>query len=180
MLSDQVDEVPYSLPASPTLGKLDNFTKVELGLVAKVFKIPVPPGANKAVLQRCVEEKLTERGLMQVVSGEQASAVRPTGSVGTAPHSPAYSGRGDGGASSSPPDVDSMVSHAIARGDSQSLELAIQMRQLEFDTKVKEVEALKLRIRAIECEVFYPPAQSTASSRSWEFVHRESDRLRYR
>ena len=96
---------------------MEKCTKPELLLIAKVFKIDVAPGANRAEVKHCVEAKLAAQGLiMSEGTQSQGAAAIP---LGESQASAIYSAEG-----SSPTPAN------VAEGDSlESLGLALRLRE---------------------------------------------------
>ena len=165
---DEPETVHY-FPSSPTITKLDECTKPELLLIAKVFKADVNAGANKAEIKQSVMDKLIEKG---IIDGASEPAVIP--SVRPRVHS----GQGVDEAVASPPSYGTKVSPTTpdkpSEGDPGGLELALRLREVELQMKTQEVELLRLRNRAAELDRLpnprstiqgtSPPSQSSSVS----------------
>lgn len=186
LVSSDIVAAACTAPVSPAFFNLDDFTVVELSLFAKAFNIQAPVGLRKAELKRCIEEKLTETHMMQSSQQQPGNSqvqqqpgtptVRPKESgnlapkftnspspkggatVGTVPYPSASSDRVGVGVASPARGLNEFELSVISGEGpaARGIESLIRLRQIEHDTKVSEVEALKLRIRAAELEMQYP------------------------
>ena len=142
----------------PALDKLDRCTKAYLLFVAKFFNVSVPLNACKAEIKGCLAEQLVERGIVKpekpkTVSAPEGLNVEVGAAAATATQ--ALSSRVEAGAEAlaftqaSGTDPMALIQ---ARVDTEDLKLALRVKEVELETKTREVELMQLRIRALELD----------------------------
>ena len=138
---------------SPTLEKLDRCTKADLILIASFFDIYVPLNACKAEIKGTLSEKLVEKGVVTKLRPQTGLA--PEGlhvGVGAvaATVTQALSSQVNVGAEA--PTVAQAgsidpLSLLQAGVDTEDFKLALRLKAVDLETKIREVELMHLKIR---------------------------------
>ena len=139
--------------ASPSWEGLDKCKKADLLIVANCYDVQVSYSARKAELKRILCEELVERGVLPKLSGDTA-AEAPVAEVRAA------EAAGMRAASVEPGLV---TGSFVEKMTTEDLRLALQIKEVETKNKQLEVQAMHLRIRALELEREAPTASTPVS-----------------
>ena len=145
MTDAETEGVVHSFPASPT--RLEKCTKPELLAIAKLFKVEVPTGANKAEVKNLLLDRLAVFGIMSDTDVPNPLLTATDGAA----HGPIVAqepGTSTEGVATSP-HVDPHPSEEVPR---EGLELALRLKKVELEVKEREIELMHLRIRAAELD----------------------------
>ncbi|XP_035984480.1 uncharacterized protein LOC118558122 [Fundulus heteroclitus] len=146
--------------SSPSWTKLEKCRKSDLLMLADHYDVKVSSSDRKSELKGILCEKLVEKGVLQTAAVKEVEDTA-LGAVGDA-------ALADVPAASSEPSTKSLEGMS-----SEDLRLTLHIREVENHTKELEVEAMRLRIRALELQngasAVSPQPPSTGSSVSVPF-----------
>ncbi|KAF3706922.1 hypothetical protein EXN66_Car000093 [Channa argus] len=144
---------------NPTIEKLQRCTKADLFLIASFFDVPVPLNARKAEVRAILSEKLVEEGVVTMPKPKQKVMTPERLQAGmeamAAISQSAFSSPvgGEAKAPTRPPAVCVDPLSLLQAGvDKEELKLALRLKEVDLETKTREVELMHLRIRALELE----------------------------
>lgn len=138
----------------PTIEKLNRCTKADLLLISNVFNVSLPLHAKKAEMKAQLTKSLVEGGFIKSdpkhISALEEKPQPVEAEADTA--TPILSGLVDVGAEAATPAQVSTDPVALLQAglDTEDLKLALRMKEVELETKTREVELMHLRIRALE------------------------------
>uniref|UniRef100_A0A8P4KNJ7 Gypsy retrotransposon integrase-like protein 1 n=1 Tax=Dicentrarchus labrax TaxID=13489 RepID=A0A8P4KNJ7_DICLA len=156
---------------NPTLEKLDRCTKAQLGLIATFFGISVLLNARKAEIKIRLSEQLVESGIVTQTKPERVHAPEVLEEeVGAEAATATQTFGGQVSAGAEAPVVTQAYSMDLvallqAGVDTEDLKLALRMKEVELETKSKDVEIMHLRIRALEPDRQSPTTPTPVSVR---------------
>lgn len=145
----------------PTIEKLNRYTKANLLLIADFFSVSLPLHAKMAEIKDHLTKSLMEQGVIKsdpkYVSALEGMPQPEEAEAATAEQ--ILSGLKDVGAEAATPAQVSIDPVALLQAglDTEDLKLALHMKEVELETKTREVELMHLRIRALELNKASPP-----------------------
>nr|XP_040052763.1 delta-like protein B [Gasterosteus aculeatus aculeatus] len=132
--------------AGPSFAKIEKCKKKDLLMVANCYNVQVPYSANKAEIKRLLCAELVEQGVIPEPATDVAVA---GGAAGDAPMADVKAA-GAAGMLATGVGLEPVIDPVMGNMTKEDLRIALQIKEVETKNRQLEVQAMHLRIRALE------------------------------
>lgn len=145
--------------AGPSFAKIEKCKKKDLLMVANCYNVQVPYSANKGEIKRLLCAELVEQGIIPEPATDVAVA---GGAAGDAPMADVKAA-GAAGMLATGVGLEPVIDPVMGNMTTEDLRIALQIKEVETKNRQLEVQAMHLRIRALELEKGAPVVSTPMS-----------------